>query len=584
MSSKKQNVLVLTVDTWRADRLGLYGYSRPTTPVLDKFAKEAVVCDNAFTLGPFTQVACIQLFTSSRPLSYGGYDKGAGGGRPENLFSRFQQAGYHTSGLSTIHWVSPYYGYTQGLDKDVSLILLNTLAGMAYNNMRDTVIGYHTGNVTEERMLSIVEPVMYQFFDNLNHYCNRMMQNEWWMSRSYPESKAIKDGYNFQAVKDVAHSHKTQFESDPVGYIEIHLREAPDPHEWIARDWRYARKPGKLIVEAAQRLISRTIGSLIPNIRRSLAFRYRMSVDAHTIAGKVGELIHDRPSDRPFFIWAHFKDTHMPYVSGPGSRWFDHTSKYLEELGHDRTIEATSVFDPGITKRQNATEILSPLYDASIRSTDEAIGTIFEHLQQSGEASNTIVAICGDHGEEIGDHGDYGHRIMPFEHNARIPMMFSSQNMAGERIKSLVTTMDFSPTICEIAGIHPALGWEGRPVWSEDVAGREYILMEAFCRGNCDFKIRAPYLAVRTHNHKYIWYEFIDPHHSAGVPGPMLFDLQSDPGEQKNIYSSDHPLVPSFNRIMANRLREIPEYPAEKISALFNELEVAPQNIIHNPQ
>ena len=37
----------------------------------------AIVCENAYTLGTFTQVACIQLFTSSRPFSYGGYDLGA---------------------------------------------------------------------------------------------------------------------------------------------------------------------------------------------------------------------------------------------------------------------------------------------------------------------------------------------------------------------------------------------------------------------------------------------------------------------------------------------------------------------------
>ena len=124
------NVLLLTVDALRADRLSLYGYGRPTTPVLEKFAENAVVCENAFTLGPFTQIACIQLFTSSRPLSYGGYDRGAAN-RPDTVFKRFRDAGYHTWGLSTIHWVSPYYGYTDGLDDTICVFHLNTLVGMA---------------------------------------------------------------------------------------------------------------------------------------------------------------------------------------------------------------------------------------------------------------------------------------------------------------------------------------------------------------------------------------------------------------------------------------------------------------------
>ena len=76
MTGAPPNVLLLTVDAWRADRLSLYGYGRPTTPVLDRFAANATVCERAFSLGSFTQGACIQLFTSSRPMSYGGYDGG----------------------------------------------------------------------------------------------------------------------------------------------------------------------------------------------------------------------------------------------------------------------------------------------------------------------------------------------------------------------------------------------------------------------------------------------------------------------------------------------------------------------------
>ena len=86
------DVFLVTVVRGRADRLGLYGYGRPTTPALDRFAANATVCERAFSLGSFTQVACIQLFTSSRPMSYGGYDRGAAG-RPDTLFKRFHDAG-----------------------------------------------------------------------------------------------------------------------------------------------------------------------------------------------------------------------------------------------------------------------------------------------------------------------------------------------------------------------------------------------------------------------------------------------------------------------------------------------------------
>ena len=43
----KPNVLLITLDTTRADRLGVYGYERPTSPNLDRLGDEAIVYVNA---------------------------------------------------------------------------------------------------------------------------------------------------------------------------------------------------------------------------------------------------------------------------------------------------------------------------------------------------------------------------------------------------------------------------------------------------------------------------------------------------------------------------------------------------------
>ena len=172
MSTQSPNVLLLTADALRADRLSIYGYERPTSPVLERLARDSIVCENAFTLGPFTQIACIQLFTSSRPFDYGGYDEGAVG-RPETLFQRFRKAGYDTWGLSTIHWVSPYYGYTEGLDDEIGVFHLNTLVGMAITNLRDTLRVYHEKKISAEDMLSTAVPVIRRLFRNVDDYCDR---------------------------------------------------------------------------------------------------------------------------------------------------------------------------------------------------------------------------------------------------------------------------------------------------------------------------------------------------------------------------------------------------------------------------
>ncbi|MCZ6596191.1 MAG: sulfatase, partial [Planctomycetota bacterium] len=58
------NVLLITVDTLRADRLGCYGYGRDTSPALDRFAEEGVLFERAYAHAPFTAPSHASLFTS----------------------------------------------------------------------------------------------------------------------------------------------------------------------------------------------------------------------------------------------------------------------------------------------------------------------------------------------------------------------------------------------------------------------------------------------------------------------------------------------------------------------------------------
>ena len=58
-----RSVVLITCDTLRADRLGVYGYDRPTSPRLDAFAREGVVFDTAYASAPWTRPALSSLMT-----------------------------------------------------------------------------------------------------------------------------------------------------------------------------------------------------------------------------------------------------------------------------------------------------------------------------------------------------------------------------------------------------------------------------------------------------------------------------------------------------------------------------------------
>jgi len=67
----KHNVILITMDTTRADHLSCYGYHRKTTPAIDAFAKEAVLFKNVYTTAPWTLPAHASIFTGMYPAQHG---------------------------------------------------------------------------------------------------------------------------------------------------------------------------------------------------------------------------------------------------------------------------------------------------------------------------------------------------------------------------------------------------------------------------------------------------------------------------------------------------------------------------------
>ena len=92
------NVLIVTVDTLRADHLGGYGYDRNTSPVIDQLLREGVRFTQARTVEPLTGPALISMLTSRYPHQHGGSRNGLRmrSGLP-SLPKTLQAHGYRTS-------------------------------------------------------------------------------------------------------------------------------------------------------------------------------------------------------------------------------------------------------------------------------------------------------------------------------------------------------------------------------------------------------------------------------------------------------------------------------------------------------
>ena len=114
----RTNVLLITIDTLRADHLGLYGYRRATSPHLDAFARQAAVFEQAYTYWPKTRGSFVALLTG-RLASQTGYGKS----HPllldfnPTLASVLKDAGYRTLAVVDNPNVSASLGYSKGFDR-----------------------------------------------------------------------------------------------------------------------------------------------------------------------------------------------------------------------------------------------------------------------------------------------------------------------------------------------------------------------------------------------------------------------------------------------------------------------------------
>ncbi|WJH37559.1 sulfatase-like hydrolase/transferase [Paenibacillus sp. CC-CFT747] len=65
------NIVMISLDTLRASRLGCYGYRKPTSPYLDQFASEGVLFERAYAADIPTEVAHTGIFTGKLGLRTG---------------------------------------------------------------------------------------------------------------------------------------------------------------------------------------------------------------------------------------------------------------------------------------------------------------------------------------------------------------------------------------------------------------------------------------------------------------------------------------------------------------------------------
>ena len=151
---RRPNVLLVSIDTLRSDRVGAYGYGRPTTPVVDaRLAAGGVVFENAWSQSPKTTPSHMTMLTSLYPAVHGValWETGAASTlnpRVDTLAEALKNAGYDTFAVTAGAHMHRDRGFGQGFDKfQHGRQLERALAFLRGSHRRPFFLFFHTYEV-----------------------------------------------------------------------------------------------------------------------------------------------------------------------------------------------------------------------------------------------------------------------------------------------------------------------------------------------------------------------------------------------------------------------------------------------------
>lgn len=247
-----------------------------------------------------------------------------------------------------------------------------------------------------------------------------------------------------------------------------------------------------------------------------------------------------RPDDAPpAFAFLNFLEAHFPYHQTPPRFLARYTQLGMFER-RDVSIKAMAA---QFGRRLSETEIAAiaeparDMYDAGIAYADFLLERVVDALAESGRLERTLLVVVADHGEMIGEHGEFGHGAALYEPDLRVPLLLRYPRAvpAGERIARPVSTVGVYATILDVVGLtaprNPHVA-SLLPLFHGGVGG-EPVLAERFAMRDVPPRPDAAPLARR--DTRYRIYRRDTMKLAMTPDGGFLFDLAKDPGETGDV-------------------------------------------------
>ena len=225
----------------------------------------------------------------------------------------------------------------------------------------------------------------------------------------------------------------------------------------------------------------------------------------------------------PFFLYLHYLEPHAPYLP-PRS----HERRFATGTSDDQQIrngqpwrisrrvhkgKETISDEPSLAKVRH----LIDLYDEEVLFFDGQFRSLVEEVASRGLKERTVIVLLSDHGEEMLEHGSFGHcRSLSYQNLLATPLLMWIPGVEGATRSSVVENLDVVPTLLELLKIDSS---------DYDLAGRSLVPVIASEEPveRYAYASQGRMRVVRDRRYKLLY----DLENGAG----RLYDLSSDPGE-----------------------------------------------------
>lgn len=244
---------------------------------------------------------------------------------------------------------------------------------------------------------------------------------------------------------------------------------------------------------------------------------------AQDVAADVLEWFDARPKQKPFFLYVHTIDPHVPYKPPKSFLAMYDSAPYSGPVDFSRTNELLEKVKIGKLPLNDRDKLrLQALYDGEISYHDVHFAAIFDGLEKRGLRDDTLVVITADHGEEFWDHGSVGHGHSLYDELVHVPLILRIPGVTEGNavLRGDVGLVDVAPTILDALKL---------PI-PDTMSGRSF-LPELLGEGQSAPRATASQFmtgvrAVAIGRLKLI---------QRGLENGALYDVKTDPGETHDI-------------------------------------------------